>query len=132
MTKKKDTGKIGWIELTVENASELKDFYDQVTGWDSSAVSLGDYEDYCVMPPAIEGNPQDPVAGICHKRGENSTMHSQWLMYINVDDLDESMASCQQLGGKIVTPVRSMWAYGRMCVIEDPAGAIVALIEPPE
>ncbi len=132
MAGKKDTGKIGWIDLSVENASQVKDFYVEVAGWDSAAVSLGDYDDYCMMPPAIDGNPQDPIAGICHKRGENSGMPSQWLMYINVENLDESLANCRRLGGKTVTPTRNMGSYGKMCVISDPAGAIVALIEPPE
>lgn len=121
-----DAGKIGWIDLTVENAGEIKDFYAAVTGWATTSAPVADYEDYCVHP-AVDA---DPVAGICHKKGANSDIPSQWLMYINVADLDASMQKCSELGGKVVCPKRDMGGYGSMCIIEDPAGAVAALIQP--
>ena len=38
-----DVGKIGWIDMTVENASEIRDFYAAVVGLKPEAVSMGDY-----------------------------------------------------------------------------------------
>ncbi len=121
-----DIGKIGWVDLTVDDATAVTEFYRQVTGWDSSAVSLGDYEDYCVQPPGSEA----PVAGICHKRGDNANIPSQWMIYITVEDLNASMARCEAMGGEIVSPRRDMGSHGTMCVIKDPAGAVAALIQP--
>ena len=86
----------------------------------------GSYEDYCMIPPESE----DAVAGVCHKRGPNQDLPSQWLMYINVPDLEKSMQNCQSLGGKIVHGPRDMGPHGKMCVIQDPAGAFLALMEP--
>jgi predicted enzyme related to lactoylglutathione lyase len=119
-------GTIEWIDLSVPNAIELRDFYSQVTGWTSSPVTVADYEDYCVHPAGTE----QPVAGICHARGENANMPAQWLIYINVEDIDNSIRKCLALGGSIVVPMRDMGSHGRMCVIKDPAGAVSALIEP--
>ena len=121
-----DIGKIGWIDLTVPNAGEVKDFYTQVTGWTASAATVADYEDYCVHPSADA----DPVAGICHKKGANADVPSQWLIYINVADLKTSIEKCIELGGEIVSPAREMGGYGTMCVIKDPAGAVAALFQP--
>ncbi len=45
-------GIIGWIDLTVKDADRLKDFYKEVGGWDTSSVSIGDYNDFNVSPPA--------------------------------------------------------------------------------
>ena len=45
-------------------------------------------------------------------------------------DLDESIARCSRLGGKLRRAVESMGNMGRFCVIEDPAGAVCALFEP--
>lgn len=118
------TGTIGWIDLTVPNAGRVRDFYVAVVGWKSSDVSMGDYADYCVSPPA--GG--DPVAGICHARGPNMGIPPQWLIYINVDNLDESIKRCRELGGIVVCPERDMGS-GRMCIIQDPAGAVAALFE---
>jgi uncharacterized protein len=119
-------GSIGWIDLTVPNAEHVRDFYQSVTGWSPSPVDMGGYSDFCMHPsPGSE-----PVAGICHARGPNASMPPQWIIYINVDDLDESVRRCAELGGKLRVPVRSMGPSGRYCVIEDPAGAVAALFEP--
>ena len=37
-----NTGKIGWIDMTVENAAELRDFYSAVVGWRHEEVSMGE------------------------------------------------------------------------------------------
>jgi predicted enzyme related to lactoylglutathione lyase len=119
-------GNIGWIDLTVPNAERVRDFYQSVTGWAPSPVEMSGYHDYCMHP--APGS--DPVAGICHARGKNAALPPQWLIYISVDDLDESLRRCTELGGKLRVPVRSMGLTGRFCVIEDPAGAVAGLFEP--
>jgi predicted enzyme related to lactoylglutathione lyase len=75
------------------------------------------------------GEPQ-PVAGICHARGENVGLPPVWLIYITVDDLDRSIRRCQELRGKLLRPATRMGTNGSFCVIQDPAGAICALFEP--
>jgi len=118
-------GKIGWIDLTVADATGLRDFYQGVAGWTPSSVDMGGYSDFCMHPPGEE----EPVAGICHARGSNTGLPPVWLVYITVDDLDESLRQCEALGGKQRTPVRQMGPKSRFCVIEDPAGAVSALFE---
>ena len=125
---KQDLGKVGWLDLTVSNAEEVRDFYSAVAGWSMSEVPVGDYCDYTAAPS--EG--ADPVAGICHARGENANIPPQWLMYITVADLDRSLRECESRGGSIVCPARSMGSYGRMAVVRDPAGAVAAIIQPPD
>ncbi len=117
-------GTIGWIDLTVPDATAVKDFYTQVTGWKAEPVSLGDYDDYNMTANG------EPKAGVCHKKGPNSDIPSQWMIYINVRDLDESRAQCKANGGKLLTDVRSAGSMGRYCFIEDPAGAACAIFEP--
>lgn len=119
-------GKITWVDLTGENANQLRDFYAKVVGWKVSPVSMGDYDDYCMTDPTDE----DPVAGVCHARGTNAGLPAQWLIYITVENLDQSVASCTELGGKILVGPKDMGNHGRYCVIQDPAGAVSALFEP--
>lgn len=128
MSNKNSPGTIGWLDLTVPDADQVCAFYAEVVGWKMSSVSQGDYDDYCAH---IE---QDgpPVAGICHARGDNASIPPYWMMYITVSDLDQSLTSCQSLGGEIVCPTRDLGSYGRVSVIRDPAGAVVALIQPPD
>jgi predicted enzyme related to lactoylglutathione lyase len=119
-------GHIGWIDLTVADASTLRDFYQTVTGWEPAPVEMGGYQDFCMHPP---GEAQ-PVAGICNARGPNADLPPVWMVYITVANLDESVARCLRLGGKLQRAVESMGNMGRFCVIADPAGAFCALFEP--
>jgi predicted enzyme related to lactoylglutathione lyase len=118
-------GKIGWIDLTVPDATAVRDFYQSVAGWTPSDVDMGGYNDYCMHPPGDE----QPAAGICHARGANAAMPPVWMVYITVEDLDESLRQCAALGGKQLGAIRSMGPTARYCVIEDPAGAVAALFE---
>ena len=118
-------GSIGWIDLTVENADQVKDFYTAVTGWQPSGLDMGGYEDYVMSTPESgEG-----VSGVCHARGSNVGLPPVWLIYINVADIDQSLARCAELGGEAITPINNYGGQGRYCIIRDPAGAHCALFE---
>ena len=119
-------GTISWTDLTVADADAVCEFYQAVTGWAPEPVSMGDYSDYVLND--ADGT---ATAGICFSRGSNAELPAQWLIYITVDDLDYSVAECQRLGGAILTPPRS-YGGGRYCVIQDPAGAVCALYQPPD
>lgn len=120
-----ETGKIGWIDMTVEDATELRDFYATVVGLRPEDVSMGDYSDYNMTMPSSG----QPVCGICHARGSNADLPGGWLVYFVVDDVAESAAACEANGGKVVVAPRGL-AGGRFCVIEDPSGATAALYQP--
>lgn len=117
-------GRIGWQDLTVDNADQLRDFYSSVAGWQSQPLDMGGYDDYVMLSP----DGQAGVAGVCHARGVNANIPPQWLVYINVEDLDASLKSVQQLGGEIIDGPRQL-GDGRFVVIKDPAGAVCGLIE---
>lgn len=124
MADASQVGRIGWVDMTVDDAAGMRDFYKAVVGWGHEDVSMGDYADYSMTTP--EG---DAVSGICHARGSNAALPAGWLMYITVADVDASAAACEAGGGEIIVPVRGL-AGGRFCVIRDPAGAAVALYQP--
>lgn len=121
------TGSVGWMDLTVENADEVAQFYEQVVGWERQGIDMGGYEDWCVGPPGASA----PAGGICHARGPNVGIPPAWLVYVSVSDLESSLEKCTRLGGKVVCPLRNMGQFGTMAVIADPAGAVMALIQPP-
>lgn len=125
MTQK--VGTIGWVDLTVPNADDVRDFYKAVVGWTTTPVDMGGYDDYVMNVPG--GG--DAVSGVCWKRGTNVDLPSQWLMYITVTDLDASIRATTERGGEVLAGPRGMGSYGRFCVIRDPAGAVCALIQPP-
>lgn len=117
-------GAIEWQDLTVANADALRDFYSQVAGWTSQPLDMGGYDDYVMM--TSDGG--QVVAGICHARGSNANLPPQWMVYINVDDIEASVSRCVELGGEIIDGPRAI-GEGEFCVIRDPAGAVCALIK---
>lgn len=118
-------GSIGWVDLTVPNAEELREFYSKVIGWKSEGLSMGDYEDFVMISP----DDKQPKAGICHKRGGNSEFPSAWMVYFTVANIDESISRVKESGGKVLIDIKTMENYGKYCVIEDPAGIVCALFE---
>ena len=125
MSNTSDVGKIGWIDMTVEDAPAVRDFYKAVVGWDSEDVSMGDYSDYTMKMPAAG----DGVSGICHARGSNAELPPGWLIYIIVADVEASAKVCTENGGKLLVEPRGL-AGGRFCVVEDPGGSVAALYQP--
>ena len=119
-------GDITWADLTVKDADSIKNFYQNVVGWHSEKVNMGGYDDFNMV--TSEGH--QSVAGICHARGVNASLPAQWLIYVNVSDIEKSVERCIELGGEIISELKGMGGYGRYCVIKDPAGAVVALFEP--
>jgi uncharacterized protein len=118
-------GKMLWVDLTVDNATEVATFYHHVAGWRIEPVSMGDYNDYNCFAP---DNDEAPVAGVCHRRGPNSHLPAVWMNYIAVPDLQASMDACIRHGGEIISrPVEG--SPHQIAVIKDPGGAIVALYQ---
>ena len=122
-SEKPEVGTITWTDLTVDNAEEVKNFYCEVVGWKSTPHKMEEYHDFNMIAP----NSGETVTGICHARGDNANLPPQWLIYITVEDVDKSVKRCVELGGKLIDGPRMM-GNSRFCVIQDPAGAVAALI----
>lgn len=119
-------GTINWRDLTSDKAEGLREFYQSVAGWTSQGLDMKDggdaYQDY-VMKDANENS----VAGICHSRGANTGVPPQWIMYISVENVDESVENALKLGGKLLKEYKSKEGNLVYAMIEDPAGAVFAL-----
>ena len=116
-------GAIAWLDLTVADAGAVRDFYQAVVGWRAEDVPIGDYADYNMLDAT-----GTPAAGVCHARGGNAGLPPVWLAYAVVPDLDAALTAVTEGGGRVVNGPRRMGS-DRMAVIEDPAGAALALYQ---
>jgi predicted enzyme related to lactoylglutathione lyase len=121
--KRPEIGSIAWRDLTVADAASVRTFYGDVVGWKSAEIDMGGYADFAMATPGSG----EVVAGICHARGANAKLPAQWLLYITVADVDRSARRCVELGGKILDGPKAAGGQ-RYCVIQDPAGAVAALV----
>ena len=124
MSETIEVGKIGWIDMTVEDAATVSEFYKAVVGYESEEVDMGGYSDYVMNMPGGSG-----VSGICHARGSNADLPPGWLIYIIVADAAASAELCNSNGGKVLVEPRGL-AGGSFCVIADPAGSVAGLYQP--
>ena len=122
--KRPDVGSILWRDVTVGNAAEIRDFYCDVVGWNWSPVDMKSYEDFDLKSP----DTGETASRICFAQGDNSTMPAQWMVYVAVANLERCMIRCAELGGEVVHGPRKNEAT-RFCVVRDPAGAVLALME---
>lgn len=129
MEENKSTiGQVVWTDLTVENADELKDFYKEVIGWEIKNVSMKDgedeYNDYAMMSA-----PDKAAGGVCTKRGVNKGIPSQWIMYISVENVANSLAKALELGGTSMHEIKNKEGKLQFAIVQDPAGAVFGLAE---
>ncbi|TRX56359.1 VOC family protein [Thalassomonas sp. M1454] len=116
-------GDMAWLDLTVTNAEQVKDFYADVIGWQAEGCSMGDYEDFTMMS-ATTG---EAISGVCHAKGVNADLPPVWMPYFLVADIDQSVNSVQAKGGELLTEIKSMGGEDKYVIIKDPAGAVCAL-----
>lgn len=104
----------------------LKNFYTQVIGWETEDFAMKDndgaYTDYVVKDDA--GN---WAGGICHARGVNLGLPPQWIVYVNVADIAQSVEKCLALGGKVLKESKTAEGELAYVLIQDPLGAVLAL-----
>jgi predicted enzyme related to lactoylglutathione lyase len=118
-------GAPGWVDLTVDDADSIRDFYASVLPWNPVDTDMGEYADYTMCTPDGEAR-----AGVCHRRGANSQMPPQWMIYFVVEDLDAALAKVREGGGEVHEQRGS--GPGSFAVIRDPAGAVSGLYQAAE
>lgn len=124
--KKYRVGTIVSADLTVANAGELKDFYSAVIGWIPEPFKMkdeaGSYDDY-----VMKDSDENWIGGVCHARGANSDIPPQWIVYINVADIQTSIDKCIELGGSVLKESRNANGQLQYAMIKDPYGAVLAV-----
>ncbi|QEC53569.1 hypothetical protein EDD80_1205 [Anseongella ginsenosidimutans] len=124
--KKNSIGSIISVDITVDNPEDLKTFYQEVIGWEAEGLQMKDesgaYEDYVMKDP--QGN---WIGGICHNRGVNKGIPPQWIVYINVADIGQSIEKCQKLGGEVIKTSKNRDGSLQYAMIKDPRGAVLAI-----
>lgn len=120
----KQTGGVSWIDLTIENAAEVKDFYAEVVGLEPQDMPMGDYNDFVMASPTDA----EAAVGICHAKGPNKQIPPQWLVYFNVDDVALALSKCQNNGGTVLREKTDMGSF-EFGIVQDPAGAVAGVIK---
>jgi predicted enzyme related to lactoylglutathione lyase len=116
-----------WYELMTPDAEGAKAFYDSVVGWMISDPEPA-YNGYRMI-----GRSDGKFAGGVLPLTQEMQQHGArptWLGYICVSDVDASVASIEQGGGKALMPAFDIPNVGRVAMVSDPQGAPFYIMKP--
>ncbi len=115
-------GKFVWRDLLTDDVAAAKNFYAELFGWEFAVVD--DDSTYTVIlhrGRAIGGL----VATADLEAQVNS---SQWLGSLSVADVDRAVDEVKNSGGVVHASPRDVPERGRMALVTDPQGALVAFV----
>lgn len=115
-----------WYELMTTDPEVAARFYGAVVGW---SVADSGQTDKTYQQWSIGGQ---TVGGLL-KIGPNASgdgMPPMWAGYLDVADVDASVAGIKAAGGALCMPTMDVPGVGRMAMVADPQGAIFYVMAP--
>lgn len=120
-------GRFCWADLGTTDTAAAKRFYTGLFGWTFEDRPMGDGMYYTML--LLQGK---SVAALYQQDPQQQSMGipPNWLSYISVESADASAERTRALGGTVLMDPFDVLEVGRMAMIQDPTGAVVALWEP--
>jgi predicted enzyme related to lactoylglutathione lyase len=120
-------GEFVWTEIAASDADKAQAFYENVFGWsfkkgEAAGMDYREFSNsgdkpvgglYEINPEFFGGNPPPP----------------HWMIYVAVDDVDANAELAKSLGAQVMK-VMDVPNVGRMAIIQDPTGAMIATFKP--
>ena len=117
-------GRFVWHQLLTRDVPGAKKFYSGLVGWKAQPWPLDPGYTVC---HAGDG----PTAGMMEMTPEvPAEAPPHWLQYIGTRDVDGTAEAAVRAGGSIIKPPSDMQGAGRYAVLQDPQGAVFAIIDP--
>jgi uncharacterized protein len=112
-----------WNELVTPDVERATRFYADVLGLGVQRMEMPDGV-YTTLTVADR-----PVGGALEPQMEGMPAH--WNVYFNVESVDDTVATAESLGARVLAPAFDVEGVGRMGFLADPQGAMFALMQNP-
>lgn len=124
-----DPGSFSWAELATSDAKGAREFYGSLFGWTAVDNSMGPGPEDVYTRLQIDGA---DVAALYKMMPEQASagVPPHWLSYVTVGNAEETAARTRELGGRVVADPFDVMSYGRMALLQDPGGAMLAVWQP--
>jgi len=117
-------GTFCWADLGTPDAAAATRFYTSLFAWTADQRPMGPDDFYTMFH--LDGR---PVAALYRQEAaQHGPPH--WLSYISVDSASDAALRTKGLGGALLMEPFDVLDVGRMAMVQDPTGAVVALWEP--
>lgn len=117
-------GTLCWSELRTRAAPHWQNFYTGLFGWSTNDVPIGEDQSYTMVCVGDK-----TVAAMCTMDEwlPANGLSPFWLNYFAVVSVDDTTEKAHTLGAEIVNAPFDVFDAGRMAVLRDPVGTMVAL-----
>ncbi len=112
-------GDWAWVELWTTDVEGAHHFYRRLVGYQYAAVHGGSYH--------IFGRQDVPRAGVVEIQWKG--VEPNWLPYVRVRDLAIILRRVKAGGGDVLQEPRDDFGDGKVALIVDPTGGVIALWE---
>jgi predicted enzyme related to lactoylglutathione lyase len=116
-------GTPSWVDVSVPDTGVAADFYSSLFGWTAQMAPQPEAGGYGLF--VLRGR---RVAGLGPLADRRQPPH--WSVYVTVADLEATVAIASANEGAVVAPPMDVLEAGRMAVVRDPLGGVIALWEP--
>ena len=120
-------GTFCWADLGTTDAAAAKGFYTGLFGWSLEERPMGEGASYTMFRIGTNS-----VAALYQQDAQQQALDlpPNWLSYVAVESADRSAQRTRSLGGTVLMDPFDVFDVGRMTMIQDPTGAVLALWEP--
>jgi predicted enzyme related to lactoylglutathione lyase len=121
-------GRFVWYELLATDQTVATAFYTKVLGWSTEAWKTPPG----APPYTMWTNAGKSFGGLMPlpEEARKAGAPSHWLGYVAVPDTDAALTKAKKHGAKPLMGPMDIPEVGRMAVIADPQGAVIALFTP--
>ncbi len=117
-------GTFCWNELMTRDTAAAGEFYSNLIGW-----KLEDSKMPGMQYTILKAGETQAGGMMAMPPDVPKEVPAHWMAYITVDDVDGAARKTAELGGIVLVQPRDIPNVGRFCVIQDPTGAAVGLIQ---
>ena len=117
-------GKVIWLDLLTDDVESARHFYSELFGWKFESPTVGQNSAYTLI--TLNGSRIGGMIDATKIRADVDL--TQWVSILSVDDVDAAADLVKTSGGTVFTEPTDLTDRGRISVVADSQGALVALL----
>ncbi len=120
-------GRFVWYDLITDDIPAASAFYGSLFGWEFEEVPEHPGEFLLIRHGGVA------IGGLVyHERSHPDSAESRWIGSLSVTNVDSAVAVVRAQGGTVYAGPKNIPLRGRVAVVSDPQGAILALVRTPD